>query len=410
MKKSFKILILSVLPLLLLTGCGKWEEDKKQYSDILATGVECVYSPSDKYNKDVFGINTIKFSADDNGLFIKFNSDAASTIYGPNGYKEKHSFNKNQFRIAQNVTQDFLNYYLEGRKCPEKIYIDKLQKHFSLEIISSFTEPIEYELGVSTVSTPDNEGKTCHASLAEDCKKFEKKITECSESGQTIYIEYGYYSTGKKYFGIAGNDNFTDFRMDENEEDGFSVMYGSKKSNFMIKEEAINDIWKAEKSLISVNEIVVSCDKDIGRKYYISGNNSIPDEGGVVVDNGTTQETKNRDTYVPSESINNSYVPTHSCTSLLGDPSVGMPNPSPAYLLTYVFKIIRYIALIILVVLSTMDFISSVSSQDKDSINKAVNKTIQRAIICVIIFLLPSIIEFVLTFLNDRAVNICINY
>lgn len=101
-------------------------------------------------------------------------------------------------------------------------------------------------------------------------------------------------------------------------------------------------------------------------------------------------------------------IPTHNCTSLLGDPN-DKSTPSPAFLLSYAFKVLRYVAIILLVVLSIMDFVSSVSSQDTDSLKKAVNKTIRRAILCVIIFLLPYIIEYVLSFLNDNATKICIS-
>ena len=282
--KIVKMMVLIILPVMFLTGCGNWEEDKEQYSDILNKGVSCIYSPAEKYKSDKFGIQTIKFSADNNGLFIKFNSNSPSEIYGPNGYKEKHEFGKNKFSIAQNVTQDFLNYYLEKNKCPEKIYIDGLQKHFSLEIISSFTEPIEYELGTSTVLTPENEERTCHHGSADDCRKMVKKITECSENGETIYIEYGYYDKSKKYFGISSNDNYTDIRIDEDDSDGFLVQFGNKKSNFVIREDAINDIWKSDNTLAPITEIVISCDVNMGRQYYISGKSSAPDEGGVIID------------------------------------------------------------------------------------------------------------------------------
>ena len=56
-----------------------------------------------------------------------------------------------------------------------------------------------------------------------------------------------------------------------------------------------------------------------------------------------------------------------------------------------------------------MDFVSSTASQDTDSLKKAVNKVIKRLIICVIIFLLPMLIEYVLSFLNNRAIDMCIN-
>lgn len=106
--------------------------------------------------------------------------------------------------------------------------------------------------------------------------------------------------------------------------------------------------------------------------------------------------------------VTSADIAEQSCTSLLGDPA-DKKTPSPAFLLTYAFKVIRYVAIVILVVMSMLDFIESTSSQDKDSVNKAISKTITRIILCVIIFLLPSLLEFILTLLNDHAVNICIN-
>ena len=97
-----------------------------------------------------------------------------------------------------------------------------------------------------------------------------------------------------------------------------------------------------------------------------------------------------------------------NCNLLLGDPT-DSENLSPAYLLTYAFKIIRYVAIILLVVLTIMDFVSSTASQDADSVKKSVEKAITRVILCLIIFLLPYIIEFVLNFIYKRAMSICIN-
>lgn len=92
------------------------------------------------------------------------------------------------------------------------------------------------------------------------------------------------------------------------------------------------------------------------------------------------------------------------CTSLLGSPQ---DKYSPAYYLNVVFKILRYVAIILLIVLSIMDFVGAVAAQDDDAIKKATNKTIKRLIFCVIIFVLPTLIEFVLQFIHDSAIDTC---
>ena len=64
---------------------------------------------------------------------------------------------------------------------------------------------------------------------------------------------------------------------------------------------------------------------------------------------------------------------------------------------------IKYVAIIILLVLSAMDFLSATASKDEDSLKKAVNKFIIRLILCVVIFLLPTLLQFILQIIFDNA-------
>ncbi len=93
-----------------------------------------------------------------------------------------------------------------------------------------------------------------------------------------------------------------------------------------------------------------------------------------------------------------------NCKSLLGDP---LKTKTPAWYLKIVFKVAKYIAIILLIVLTIMDFIGAVASQDNDKLKKVVNRAIIRAIMCIVIFILPTLIEFILKYLNDRAVDLC---
>ena len=95
-----------------------------------------------------------------------------------------------------------------------------------------------------------------------------------------------------------------------------------------------------------------------------------------------------------------------NCESLLGNPSV---DGSPAYYISLIFSIIKYIALIMLIVLTIMDFVNAVASQDNDILKKSFNKAIVRMILCIILFLLPTLIDIILNFIHESSISNCIN-
>ena len=97
-------------------------------------------------------------------------------------------------------------------------------------------------------------------------------------------------------------------------------------------------------------------------------------------------------------------VITQTCDSLLGSPNT---KGSPAFYLATVFSVLRYVAIAIIIVMTTLDFVGAVSSHDNEIIKKAVNKLLKRAILCVIIFLLPTVIEFILQFVHNRSITTC---
>ena len=66
----------------------------------------------------------------------------------------------------------------------------------------------------------------------------------------------------------------------------------------------------------------------------------------------------------------------------------------------------KYIAIILLFVLTIVDFTKAVSS-NKDDFKKATQKAIKRFIIAAIIFLLPIIIKFILTILGVYSAGTC---
>ena len=77
--------------------------------------------------------------------------------------------------------------------------------------------------------------------------------------------------------------------------------------------------------------------------------------------------------------------------------------------MSFAFSMMRYAAIILLIVMTIMDFTSALAAQDNDIMRKSISKLGKRAVMCVIIFLLPTLIDFVLQFLHQSQVSDCID-
>ena len=115
-------------------------------------------------------------------------------------------------------------------------------------------------------------------------------------------------------------------------------------------------------------------------------------------------------TYTNSNIVNQATTKNveiaQSCSSLLGNPK---KDGDPADYLTFAFKVVRYVAIVLLLVLSTMDFVGAVAASDDDALKKAFNHLMIRLVLCVVIFLLPVLIEFILQIINNHAIDLCID-
>ena len=86
-----------------------------------------------------------------------------------------------------------------------------------------------------------------------------------------------------------------------------------------------------------------------------------------------------------------------TCKSLFGR----VDNPQDtAYWLQWILSAMRYIGIIALLVLSTIDFINALVNDDKDALKKAGSKSLKRFIYCVILFFIPIIVELLMNFVG----------
>lgn len=96
----------------------------------------------------------------------------------------------------------------------------------------------------------------------------------------------------------------------------------------------------------------------------------------------------------------------NNCESYLGNPQDKTHKP-PAYYLQFAFNLIKYIAIIMLLVLTIVDFAKAVASSKDEAIKKAGKSTIWRVILAIIIFLLPLLIKFLFTLFGIYSAGTC---
>lgn len=95
---------------------------------------------------------------------------------------------------------------------------------------------------------------------------------------------------------------------------------------------------------------------------------------------------------------------SNGCVSYLGNPET---KGEPAYYLQFIFNLMKYAAIILLLVLTIMEFSKATVSSNQDAMKKALQNTIKRLIIAVIIFFLPILIKFVFELLGIYSAGTC---
>ena len=103
---------------------------------------------------------------------------------------------------------------------------------------------------------------------------------------------------------------------------------------------------------------------------------------------------------VKAKSITNGFfalVNNNTCEGYLGSPT----NPEEtAYWIQMALNVLRYVAIIILIVMSSLDFIKALVAQNNDALKKALTTFTKRLIYCVLIFFVPVVVKLIMGFLG----------
>lgn len=90
--------------------------------------------------------------------------------------------------------------------------------------------------------------------------------------------------------------------------------------------------------------------------------------------------------------------------SILGDPDD--PN-SVAWLVQLILNVIKVVGPILVVILSSIDFIKVIVKSDDEAMSKAQKKLIMRLILVLLLFLIPTIVQVLLGMFNITSDPTC---
>ena len=110
----------------------------------------------------------------------------------------------------------------------------------------------------------------------------------------------------------------------------------------------------------------------------------------------STRRTVNNSTvkYNGEENINvGDFSNSDGCEGFLGSVS---KTGTPAFYLHYIISVLRYVAIILLLVFTVMDFGKAVVSQDKDALKKEAIRAAKRLVYTILIYFIPAVLDFLL--------------
>ena len=102
--------------------------------------------------------------------------------------------------------------------------------------------------------------------------------------------------------------------------------------------------------------------------------------------------------------VNNKYNQEQNCNTLLGNPE---DENSVAWLLKQLLKYGTIIGILLVVILSSVDFAKVIIKSDDEAMNGAIKKLAYRLILAALLFFLPTITNTILNIFNLQSDSTC---
>lgn len=421
MKKNiYLLLILLLFPFVVYAG-GKND-------DVTKTKVkECLWVVKPKYdNADVyFMLKSILLKDDKNNYYIDNYGYKSSNFYKAvsslsyfdllkvsdnsvvNGYNMNISaLTAGNFTKYYNSTNacPYLQFYLNNGSDPILTYTNN--KSLNGNYNYTITEAQEEKQNSNSTNNSNKNNTNSGSSTKNDFKCSYNIKNNQIESINSLEVTF-YEKNNKKYMSIIANEAGKDYEAETEvtSKSGGALSLSRKGGGFYTISIEGKDVDKifTEGECLSENNIGFILDSYTDGMLRIStdmeevksyGSNGAVANEGMISDNVSEEGwgfTLNPETF-------------STCESLFGDPDI---EGTTSWYLVRVFRVMKYVAIILLLVLTIMDFVNAVASSDNDILKKATSKAIKRFVICIVIFILPTLIEFILQLLNDNAIDVC---
>ena len=401
MTKYLKYFILFSL-LFVLCGCG--EEEYQDYMNAIGDGVTCTYYPygETKFTKE---IDSIKFTADETGLLVtyKMNGSSVSEKYveieydSNNEFKsikenKKHKVGDYTFSFESFTLQNFFNNFKNnGNTCQQNIYIyDNAGKLYFYETkYSSLSDNAMYTFTTTKPSTggTTNAGK-CQNTNATICKSYtvdtyldgEVNVELGRANGQEYYMVYNSKSSG-----IAYNYNGTDSSGVKIGSYDFIIRANDWDNLFPTSTSFANSIYLDEKVIAgaSVAHLTVEGSQTI-TDYEMFGD---AEDAGITPTKQPEEESKEQEPLEIKEINFCEEKGVRKTFQIVG----------------YILYVAKILVPLILIIMGTIDFAKATISSDDKAPKEAVTMLIKRILIAVIIFLIPTILSFLLSLVNGAS-------
>ncbi len=361
--------------------------------------VVCSYSTNHKINNDVGEprLITIYYNFKENNWKVIWNSEA---IYSE-GFSPFYSINRKGFEPFTAVFSDDVK--------PD-IYIPKSHKS------DTFKCPANAYLDFSSLNAYnelcfDNNGTWCTEDKSNVGTDFEKASTKVYDFSDEIETYFNLWYNGEVknsltcdniYNGTAG-DNIYDTLMTEFTTDMTNMFVFNGASGDNIPEFVINSPgWNNASSTLEnyVYDVTNSC-RNAAEEDYRNGDITeeerdrrlgLLDDYDENTENAADRHTDPRTNNATTDNWNKDI----QCEDIFTD------DPgSVGWMLNTIFNYIKIIGPILVVLLSSIDFIKAVVGTDEKAMKEAQSKLVIRLVAAVALFLIPTLVQLLLSFVNQ---------
>ena len=423
MKKFIKIEIILIFSIFLMGfSQDDWKDIFQSYSDIInKNGALCSYSvrgDSGSLGFSKYQIYTVYNNGNlPNGIYDKYdNNSLMALITDDSNYTNSMgsvNINNKTIMYSNFNIKSFLNTYKSKNKCPTFVYFcppvtDENGKNNSYEIIQSEVDNTYghtcYQFVSSDATLEEIKPNGCNYEDAKECKIYNKSIVD-----KTVYIELGKTNNNGNYImfsyssdfasrGISVDSGYGTITATLSGGDAITIMKDDNGKSFF-------DYYCSNEKCsypLDIN-LVYGC-ANYSYHYFIFANNSTYNnvEYGDITELTTDKCVRPSGQYV--EEFGNADDVSYNDVegmNFCSEDGVKMT----LNIIGYVVFSLKMIVPLLLIIMGSLDFSKALISSDDKAIKDALGKLIRRIIAGIIVFFIPTILNYAFSLINEVSNN-----